>query len=250
MSCCCIPGTPVEDPSGRLKTFGGAQTFQRSMMAAPYANCNSFLFCGQFWPCTFGCAQCLLRRKVLGDKFAEKYSCFQGYFDCCCLKAGSCGESSCPTCCAFMEGCCCNCFAVSASRFYVMERYDIGSDPCDYRLIRINNCLQLLSCICSVMAIFCDELRQLAWIINRIADLFYQCVSGCMTAQTAFEVEYQMNHPPSPHPPRDYSQQAHPYEYQNLGTRAEPSPVLASPVLATAVPSAPAYPEYSEGKYP
>jgi hypothetical protein len=57
----------------------------------------------------------------------------------------------------------CNCFAISASRMYIMEKYDLSSDPCDYRLIRINNCLQVFSCVCSVLAIFIDELREVAW---------------------------------------------------------------------------------------
>lgn len=81
---------------------------------------------------------------------------------CCCIKAGSCGEQSCPDLCLFLESCVCNCFAVSASRMYVMEKYDLGSDPCDYRLIRINNCLQILACVCNILAIFIAELRDLA----------------------------------------------------------------------------------------
>lgn len=44
-----------------------------------------------------------------------------------------------------------------------MEKYDLSSDPCDYRLIRLNNALQILACVCSVLAIFIDELRELAW---------------------------------------------------------------------------------------
>jgi len=45
---------------------------------------------------------------------------------------------------------------------YVMEKYDLSSDPCDYRLIRINNCLQAAACICDILAIFIAELRQLS----------------------------------------------------------------------------------------
>lgn len=80
----------------------------------------------------------------------------------CCLQAGTCGESSCPTLCLCCEACFCNFAAVSASRMYVMEKYDLTSDPCDYRLIRINNCLQLIACICDILAIFIEDLRALA----------------------------------------------------------------------------------------
>jgi hypothetical protein len=103
-----------------------------------------------------------------------------------------------------MEGCFCNCIAVSANRGYVMEKFDLSADPCDYRLIRINNCLQALSCICNILAIFLSDIRNLARYdgddsvqklavvltyparhrcIDRLADVFYHCVSGCMTAQ-------------------------------------------------------------------
>lgn len=121
-----------------------------------------------------------------------KYSCFQGYFDCCCCQAGACGEAHCPDCCLCLEAHCCNFMAVSASRIYVMEKYDLTSDPCDYRLIRINNCLQCMACICNVLSMFVSELKQLSRIIDFIAQLFYHCVSGCMSAQTAFEVDYQL----------------------------------------------------------
>ena len=84
----------------------------------------------------------------------------EGYFDVCCIKAGTCGEASCPELCLFCESCVCNCIAVSASRTYVMEKYDLSSDECDYRLIRINNCLQGLACFCAILAFFMSEFQQ------------------------------------------------------------------------------------------
>ena len=89
-----------------------------------------------------GCTQYMLRKKVL-DNDMSRYTCGQGYFDCLCFRAGSCGEQYCPHVCLFLEGCFCNCIAVSATRIYLMDKYNLRSDPCDYRLIRINNCLQL-----------------------------------------------------------------------------------------------------------
>eukprot|EP01036_Dinobryon_divergens_P031925 gene31925-41417_t len=147
-------------------------------------------FCGQFFTPTCGVTQYLLRKKILNDDMT-KYSCFQGYFNFCCIKAGSCGESSSPDLCLFCESCFCNFAAMSASRMYVMEKYDLQSDPCDYRLIRINNCLQIIACFCDILAIFIGGLNEIARIIDHMADVFYHCVSGCMTAQVAFEVNYQ-----------------------------------------------------------
>lgn len=190
--CCCLSGEPVEDTTGRYKTHQGSNTFQTGMCGAPCASCpkSCCWFLGQFIPCTAGCTQCCLRKKVLHNDMT-KYSCFQGYGGFCCIQAGTCGEQNCPDFCLCLESFCCNCIAVSASRMYVMEKYDLSSEPCDYRLIRFNNCLQLLACICSILAIFFDGLRELARIINCIADLVYACISGCMTAQVAHEQNYQ-----------------------------------------------------------
>lgn len=85
------------------------------------------------------CAAYSSRITVL-DGNMTKYSCCQGYMNCCCLKAGSCGESTCPHCCLFCEVFCCLGPSMSASRLYMMDKYNLASDPCDNRLIRLNNC--------------------------------------------------------------------------------------------------------------
>jgi len=51
--------------------------------------------------------------------------------------------------------------------------------------------LQALACVCDILAIFIAELRQVARIIDRIADIFYHTITGCMTAQVAHEMNYQ-----------------------------------------------------------
>ena len=143
----------------------------------------------------------------------SKYICCQGYLNCCCFKAGECCEESCPDCCLCLEALLCNSCAVSASRLYVMDKYQLSSDPCDYRIIRFSNCLQCLACkltafllhialcynhfmscivvgICDILAIFIEELRQIACFLDRLADLVYHIVSGCMTAQVIKLVLY------------------------------------------------------------
>ena len=66
-----------------------------------------------------------------------------------------------------------------------MDKYALSSDPCDYRIIAFSNCLQILACICDILAIFIAELREVACILDRIADFVYHVVSGCMTAQVS-----------------------------------------------------------------
>jgi hypothetical protein len=76
--CCLINGEPIEDPNGRLKTFNSSNRFQKSMLDAPFADTYKSCgwFCGQFFPCTCGLTQYLLRKKVLHDDMT-KYSCFR-----------------------------------------------------------------------------------------------------------------------------------------------------------------------------
>ena len=169
----CIDSSPIEDSNGRIKVYLEGEQFKTQMLTAPMKSITSFCcFLGQMVPCTMGLTQYLLRRKVLNGDMT-KYQCGQGYFDCMCFKAGNCCEQQCPHCCLFLEGCCLNCIAVSASRMYISDLYNLRSDSCDFRLIRINNCLQLASCVCNILAIFVAEIRECSRVLDCIANIFY-----------------------------------------------------------------------------
>jgi len=71
---------------------------------------------------------------------------------------------------------------------YVMDWKNLQSDPCDRRLIRFNNCVQLLACICDIGAFICPELRQLAQLLRCFADITYCTISACMAAQVNYEI--------------------------------------------------------------
>lgn len=118
----------------------------------------------------------------------NNYICCQGYVNICGFRAGTVGEERCPSFCLCVEACCCNGCAVSASRIYVMDKYQLSSDPCDYRLIRINNCIQAVACICDIAALFDSNLRHASRIADLIADVIFHTVSGCMTAQVIHEL--------------------------------------------------------------
>ncbi|CAM9379305.1 unnamed protein product, partial [Hapterophycus canaliculatus] len=154
--------------------------------------------------CVFGClctccAQFIVRKRAL-DGNLENYECCQGYFPSkttlCCIKAGDCGEKSCPCFCLCMESFCCNSCAVSASRMFLMDKFQVLPDPWDNRIIRFNNFLQMLSCICNMAAFCMAELRELARIIDFIADVVYMTTVGCMTGQMMYEMEYQEQNAP------------------------------------------------------
>jgi hypothetical protein len=72
-----------------------------------------------------------------------------------------------------------------------MQKFSLTADPCDYRLIWLNNWLYCLACICDIAAIINDKFRQLSNILHLISDVFYHTISGCMTAQVAHELNHQ-----------------------------------------------------------
>lgn len=56
-------------------------------------------------------------------------------------------------------------------------------------MIRLTNCLQLLSCICDVASIFDENLRHLAHMIHVTAELCFYTIIGCMAAQVNREID-------------------------------------------------------------
>ena len=69
-----------------------------------------------------------------------------------------------------------------------MDKYDLQSDPCDRRIIRFNTCIQMLACICHVAAMFDPSFRDLANILDLIADIVFYTTAGCMHAQVHYEL--------------------------------------------------------------
>lgn len=83
------------------------------------------------------------RYRVL-DGNMENYECCQNYIQCCCFKGGACGEKHCPHCCLCLEAFCCVGPSMSSSRAFIMDMYNLRSDPCDNRLIRFSNCCKFI----------------------------------------------------------------------------------------------------------
>ncbi|KAG5182429.1 hypothetical protein JKP88DRAFT_186308 [Tribonema minus] len=193
MACCliCFSDEPVR--GSKLEQFyGNNQQFQIGMMEAP---CKATLCCcyGSLCSC---CAQYTVRKRAL-DGNLDNYICCQGYFPgCCCMKPGHCGEKSSPACCLCLESFCCLSCAVSSSRMFIMDKYRLLPDPWDNRIIRFNNALQLLSCICNCLAICVEELREFARILDLIAEIVFYTTVGCMTGQMMHELDYQQNMAP------------------------------------------------------
>lgn len=144
-------------------------------------------------PCTFPCVQYQMRVNALtqvGNGMAD-YTCGQGYCRFCCFQPGRMGEKSCPELCLCCEACCCPGLVVSATRAVVMDRYQLMPDPCDTKIMHFNNCMQMLACICTILSMIDDSFRELAMIIDCIADVVFFSVAGCMTAQVDHELKYQ-----------------------------------------------------------
>jgi hypothetical protein len=143
-------------------------------------------------------AQIHLRHKALNhvqpNSGWKNYKCCQGYFGgCCCIQPGQMCDTTCPVCCMTLEAFCCTGLAVSASANVLREAHGLGLDEDDVRLIRCSNCLQMCSCLLTLVS-RCTECQaddQLARIVDVIADVVFCCVSGCMTAQVYHEIAKQ-----------------------------------------------------------
>lgn len=184
MVCClvCFDESPIDgDPRA-----GYNKKWEIGMMDAPCK--NPLGFCYSFVCCP--CAQWQLREKALEGDWT-RYRCCQGYYDMCCWKAGSVGDTG-NKCCAAIELCCpwCLSCAVSSTRMLVMDTRNIMPDPCDNRIIRFNNCMQLISCICHILAMFDSSFEDLANLVDCIADMVFLTTQACMTTQADYELTH------------------------------------------------------------
>jgi len=95
-----------------------------------------------------------------------------------------------------LEGCCFPMISLSIARIHLMDSKQIRPDPCDWQLIELANCLQLISCILDIAAALAniEALSQAAFIVDIIADLFMMSVAGCMGAQVYHETKADMKH--------------------------------------------------------
>jgi len=175
-------GEPVpEDPRYNYN----ARHWESSMMNTPCSNCPAFVL--GCLPISACCCAFYLRRKALNDNM-QRYRCCQGYFcpECC----TTCDQSApdCPNFCLCLETTLCFSCAVSSTRIFVQDERQIVTDPCDNRIIRFNNCMQILRIVCNCLAIFIADLREAARIIDNIGEIIYWLTIGCMQAQTHLEL--------------------------------------------------------------
>mmetsp|Transcript_37201 Transcript_37201/g.64918 ORF Transcript_37201/g.64918 Transcript_37201/m.64918 type:complete len:221 (-) Transcript_37201:271-933(-) len=178
----CFSDEPIEGD----ERYDRPNMFNIGMIDAPTREPLCCLY-GCIFPC---CAFYQLREKAL-DGDLSNYRCCQGYYDRGPCKSGSCGEEQCPALCLCIEAWWCSSCSISATRMFVMDNYFLQSDPMDRRLIRFNNALQCLSCICNVLAAFDRNLRDLAQCIDCIAHIVYYSTAGCMNAQVNHELEFR-----------------------------------------------------------
>ena len=142
---------------------------------------------GYLFPC---CSAMYIRYNVLGNDLSQ-YSCCQGYFDMNSCQAGDFGEQSCPQVCLCLEAWCCVGPSISASRMSLMDQYDLRPDPVDNQIVRLTNCLTMLSCICDMLSICIEDAQQFASVLDAIAQCAFYCTLGCMVSQVHNELQYR-----------------------------------------------------------
>lgn len=110
-----------------------------------------------------------------------------------CFKPGDVGEQSCPALCLCLETTCCFTCAVQATRYYLMDKFRIHPDPSDFQIVRCNNAMQCLACICNLAACFVEDLRECSRLIDLIAHITFCSVQGCIQVQTYDEIKFQQS---------------------------------------------------------
>jgi len=224
----CFSGDDPDDEECKEynDASNGSEADQARIMARrnkPYAFqtnmakafCAEPLCCvGTCITCTYGTSWCL-RREVLQNhsKFMDNlpsdtarygrvphkdfwrhYMCCQGFSPCLQEQLNGCTGTCDPNakaCLACCECCCCAGCSIGGSRAHVMKEYGFKADKTDNQLIRFNNCMQALACICTIMACFCKGLKDCARCVRIIADIVFCCIAGCMAAQVHHEIKYQ-----------------------------------------------------------
>mmetsp|Transcript_12305 Transcript_12305/g.16607 ORF Transcript_12305/g.16607 Transcript_12305/m.16607 type:complete len:246 (-) Transcript_12305:331-1068(-) len=200
----CIPEKPLaaneikgQRAAGIVRFYDNTEQFQLSMLDTFGHSWNTTCCClAAANPLTFSCVQMYSRYQVLNhvspNSGWDNYICCQGYIPQCCFFApGQCCESELPRTCAFLEACLFPGLAISSTRFVIMDQYNLTADPCDNRMIRVNNFIQLLACICDILAAFDKGFRDLAHLIDILADLVFLSIAGCQTAQVFYEMDYR-----------------------------------------------------------
>ena len=159
--------------------------------------CHKRLCAFSYGCCLPCCAVCDTRLATLrtinnSESGLPHYECFQGYYlycESCCRPCRDMSKGSlfCLTC----ESFCCPSFSISATRMLIQDAYHIRSDPCDNRILRFNNCVQCLACVCDILAIFNKDFRGCSQLLDCVACTVWHSVLGCMTGQIFEELEYR-----------------------------------------------------------
>ena len=203
MNCFICSGDPLEEKEligqrgTHLKLFTDHQnSFNYSMMDTLFSYQLPCCLISSI-PIFIPCIQTNIRYKVLNQIYPESewenYICCQGYIPniCCCISPGNCGEHLCPITCMCMESIFFPGIAVSVSRSLLMEFYHLQPDPCDNRLIRINNFIQMLNCICYCASNIDKKFKNCSILLTCISDIIFLSTIGCMTAQIMQELKYR-----------------------------------------------------------
>lgn len=192
---------PPDDPRSKYY-FNSLPEFQVALDKAPCAEplcCAASCFC-------YPCAICWMRAAVL-DHAADgmkSYTCCQGYappgcpggpYGNHCCSAGwfeqYCFTSTCPHVCLALETLCCPGCSISATRFVMMDKYGLGVSPVDFQIIRLNNTMQMLACVCNILGICFRPCREIAPMAQCLADLVFTATVSCMTAQIHHELKFR-----------------------------------------------------------
>ena len=192
LNCCCAcfsdaPPDHLKEEDPRYKYYIQYQEkFDIALDEVPGQEC---CYCWYTMLC-LPCSLYQVRMAVLEHRGLDisHYRCCQDYFPCPCIWCCDPCVQNIPHATLFAESCCCPGWGMSASRFMIMDQYRLGMHPIDNQIIRCNNAIQALACICDTLALCIRHLREFARIVHCVADLVFISTAGCMAGQVMHEI--------------------------------------------------------------
>tara|TARA_Y100000389_G_scaffold168964_1_gene174931 strand:+ start:909 stop:1667 length:759 start_codon:yes stop_codon:yes gene_type:complete len=198
MQCLICSGSQLSDheisnEDEKKKFMNNVFTFRRSTLGVILSDELPFC-CFSSNPFFQPCLLVYLRHKTLNLLYPESgwehYSCFQGYFQACCF-TNYIPQNKFPLLSISLESLLCPGLSVSSTRFLLMDNYNLTLDPCDNRIIRLNNFLLISKCICKEAARLNKNINHFVKCIDYVTDCLYLSLIGCTITQINHEINYR-----------------------------------------------------------
>ena len=134
--------------------------------------------------CVCPCFYARSHRITLLDGDMSRYKCCNDRYAMCTRHCDGCVEGN-EACCLWCESIFCSECAHYTNRSMIMERFGVRDSACDA-------CIQIFVCFCQIFSCVLRCTGNGSDELDTLVDILYCMVYGCMAAQHAYELDYQL----------------------------------------------------------